>query len=264
MTLPRAGPRSWLLVHPKGLVVRRGREGVSLPSQDDAHALGIDEATAHGIGDSALASSVAEGATLPDGCVILSLREVFAALGDEAFIAAGRASQIVEWAETSRFCGRCGTGTERVSGERATRCPSCALLFYPRIAPAIIVLVRKGELGLLARGARLPPGMFSTLAGFAEPGEELEETLAREVREEVGIEVKDLRYFGSQPWPFPHSLMIGFYAEWAGGDIRVDGQEILEARWFSARELPQVPPPISISRRLIDGWVKDVTSGPVA
>jgi len=139
-----------------------------------------------------------------------------------------------------------------VPGERARRCPACDLSFYPRISPAIIVLVRRGEEALLGQGNRFPGAFYSTLAGFVEPGETLEETLAREVREEVGVEVKDLRYFGSQPWPFPHSLMIAFTAEYAGGELRPDGVEIEECAWFDPDALPKLPPPISISRRLID------------
>ena len=207
--------RTWYLVHPKGLLVRRRGDEIAWPTDDDARALGVVEATAHVVGLGGLAHAVSASAAIPDGLSILGLRDVFAAFGDEAFVAAGRAVQIVDWGDTSRYCGRCATKTEPVAGEQSMRCPACGLLAYPRMAPAIIVLVRKGDLGLLARGARLPPGMFSTLAGFAEPGETLEETLAREVREEVGIDVKNLRYAGSQPWPFPHSLMIGFYADWA-------------------------------------------------
>src|SRR6185436_16767524 len=119
---------------------------------------------------------------------------------------------------THRFCGRCGAPTEPVPDERCMRCPACGLMAYPRIAPAVIVLVRRGDEALLARGARFPGIFFSTLAGFVEPGESLEETIAREIEEEVGIQVKSPRYFGSQPWPFPHSLMVGFHAEWAGGE----------------------------------------------
>jgi NAD+ diphosphatase len=131
---------------------------------------------------------------------------------------------------------------------------------YPRIAPAIIVLVRRGDEALLARGARFPAAFYSTLAGFAEVGESLEETLAREVREEVGIEVKNARYFGSQPWPFPHSLILAFTAEWAGGEIVADGVEVLDAQWFRADALPPIPPRVSIARQLIDAWLDDVAS----
>jgi NAD+ diphosphatase len=171
---------------------------------------------------------------------------------------AGRAVQIVEWAATHRFCGRCATPTERTAGEHAMRCPSCGLSAYPRIAPAIIVLVRKGDLALLAHGVRFPAPFYSTLAGFVEPGESLEETLVREVKEEVGIDVGDMRYFGSQSWPFPHSLMLGFFATWKAGEIVVDPTEIVDAKWFSESELPMIPPPLSISRQLIDHWLADV------
>jgi NAD+ diphosphatase len=126
------------------------------------------------------------------------------------------------------------------------------------VAPAIIVLVRRGDEALLARSGRFPRPFFSTLAGFVEAGESLEETLAREVREEVGVEVTNIRYFGSQPWPFPHSLMVGFTADYAGGEIVVDGEEIAEARWFQVTDLPMVPPRTSIARRLIDAWVTEI------
>jgi NAD+ diphosphatase len=248
----------WYLVHPKGVVVRREGSAVALPSDEDAAALAVSEDGAHEVGRGALAAAVDADGALPAHLEIARLRDLYGGLGEERFAMAGRATQIVEWATTHRFCGRCATPTERVAGERCMRCPACAALAYPRIAPAVIVLVRRGDEALLARGARFPMPFFSTLAGFAEVGESLEETLAREVREEVGVEVSRIRYFGSQPWPFPHSLMIGFFADWAGGDIRVDGDEILEARWFRADALPLIPPPISIARRLIDTWAAEV------
>jgi NAD+ diphosphatase len=138
------------------------------------------------------------------------------------------------------------------------RCPRCGLTQYPRIAPAVIVLVRRGEQALLARNGRFPVPFFSTLAGFTEIGETLEETIHREIYEEVGIKVRDAKYRGSQPWPFPHSLMVGFTAEYESGDIKVDGEEIAEARFFSAHDLPLIPPKISIARRLIDGWLDEM------
>jgi NAD+ diphosphatase len=252
----------WFLIHRKGLVVRRDGDGVSLPGAADVAALGIDPTTAHEVGafasgEQGRAAGV-DGAALAPPFEVLGLRDVFTALGEELFVAAGAATQLVEWAATSRYCGRCATPTERATEDRSMRCPACGLRAYPRLAPAVIVLVRRGDEALLARNARFPLPFYSTLAGFVEVGETLEQTVAREIREEVGVEVKNVRYFGSQPWPFPHSLMVGFMAEWAGGEIRPDPAEIADARWFRADELPLVSPPLSIARRLIDAWCAEV------
>jgi NAD+ diphosphatase len=195
---------------------------------------------------------------LPPPLELVGLRALHGAVDEVVFGIAARAVQIIDWAATHRFCGRCATATERAPGERAMRCPSCGLSAYPRIAPAIIVLVRKGDQALLAHGARFPAPFYSTLAGFVEPGESLEETLVREVKEEVGIDVGDIRYFGSQSWPFPHSLMLGFSATWKSGEIVCEPSEILDAKWFDAAALPVIPPPMSISRKLIDAWLADV------
>lgn len=246
------------LVHPKGLLVRRDAQGeVSLPSAADAAQLGVSASEDLGDGDWSAAFDDAP----PEPFVVAGLRELWAALGEASWQTAGRAVQLAEWARTHRFCGRCATPTERVEGERCMRCPSCGLLAYPRISPAVIVLVRRGDEALLARGARFPLPFYSTLAGFVEAGESLEQTVHREIREEVGVEVDRVTYFGSQPWPFPHSLMVGFTARWASGDIHPDGSEILDARWFQAHDLPAVPPSPSIARRLIDAWVEDVARG---
>jgi len=251
----------WLVVHSSGLVVRRSAAGFELPTAADVAALGGDPAAAHEVGPLASGApvrAVAVSDPPPAPFEVLGLRDVFPALGEELFVAAGAAMQLVEWAATSRYCGRCATPTVRSTDDRSMRCPACGLSAYPRIAPAVIVLVRRGDEALLARGARFPRPFYSTLAGFVEVGETLEQTVAREIREEVGVEVKDVRYFGSQPWPFPHSLMIGFTAAWAGGELRPDPAEILDAQWFRADALPLVPPPLSIARRLIDAWIADV------
>ncbi len=175
---------------------------------------------------------------------------------DVVWTVAGRAVQLVEWDRTHRYCGRCATPTEPSAGERARRCPACGLLAFPRLAPAIIVLVERDDgQALLARGVTFPIPMYSCLAGFVEPGETLEEAVHREVREEVGIEVDDVRYWASQPWPFPHSLMLGFNARYAGGDLVLDEREIVDARWYAHDDLPNIPPGMSIARRLIDDWV---------
>lgn len=180
------------------------------------------------------------------------LRAIFQLAGAEAFALAGRAVQLLDWQAQHRFCGQCGTPTVRQPGEQAMACPSCGLLVYPRISPAVMVLVRDGAKLLLARSPRFKPGVFSALAGFVEPGETLEACVAREVREEVGIEIANLRYFASQPWPFPNSLMVAFFADYAGGTITPDLNEIEAAGWFSPDALPLLPEPVSISRQLIE------------
>ena len=182
------------------------------------------------------------------------LRQLWNGVDEITWTVAGRGVQLVEWSRTTRFCGRCGDRTEESPGERARRCPSCASIAFPRLAPAVICLIERDGKALLARNARFPPDMYSCLAGFVEPGETLEEAVAREVAEEVGIDITDIRYIASQPWPFPHSLMIGFTATWRAGELRVDGSEIVEAAWFAPDALPSVPPPMSIARRLIDNW----------
>lgn len=186
----------------------------------------------------------------------VDLMRLYAQVDDATWAAAGRAVQLVEWARTNRYCGRCGTVTEDSKGERARRCPACGLMAFPRLAPAVITLVERTDgRALLARNARWPTAMYSCLAGFVEPGESVEATVKREVHEEVGIDVGDVRYFRSQPWPFPHSLMLGFQASYVGGEINCDGDEIADAAWFAPDDLPQCPPRMSIARWLIDDWV---------
>jgi NAD+ diphosphatase len=175
---------------------------------------------------------------------------------DDFFRVALTAGHMVEWDRTSRFCGRCGARLGLHGHERAKACPECGLLVFPRISPAVIVAVERDNRILLARSAHFPERLFSVLAGFVEPGESLEETVLREVREEVGILVKDIRYFGSQPWPFPDSLMLGFTARHAKGELCIDNREIVEARWFAPDELPAIPPKVSIARRLIDRFLE--------
>ena len=188
----------------------------------------------------------------------VSLRAVFGLAGPEAFALAGRAMQLLDWQKNHRFCGHCGTPTVQKSGEFAMQCPACQLLVYPRLSPAIMVLIRDGQRVLLARSPHFKPGVFSALAGFVEPGESLEACVVREVREEVGLEVCNLRYFSSQPWPFPNSLMLAFFADYAGGRLSPDPKEIEAADWFSSENLPILPDPISISRQLIDAALLEI------
>lgn len=199
------------------------------------------------------AAEVTEAQALPDGWQLMGLRDAFGLFDVGLAALSGRAYQIVDWDRNHQYCSRCGEPTVLRADERSRACPGCKRTTYPPVTPAVMVLVTDGARRvLLARRPIWAPGRFSAIAGFVEPGEMLEDTIARETREEVGVEVKNIRYFGSQPWPFPHSLMIAFTAEYAGGEVRPDGVEIAEARWFDAAELPQLPPSISISRRLID------------
>jgi NAD+ diphosphatase len=202
-------------------------------------------------GQPCYAADVAQHPEIP-GSEATPLRAIFSLAGPETFALAGRATQLLDWQANHRFCGKCGTPTAMKPGELAMQCPACGLLAYPRISPAVMVLVRDGNKLLLGRSPHFKPGVFSALAGFVEPGETLEECAAREVREEVGVEIANLRYFHSQPWPFPNSLMVAFFADYAGGTITPDTNEIEAADWFPLDALPILPEPISISRRLID------------
>lgn len=188
---------------------------------------------------------------VPAGWRRLPLRAAMMAFGEPLMGVAGRAAQVLEWDRAHRFCGVCGTPTTAQPGERARKCPSCGHTAYPRLSPAMMVLIyREGEV-LLARSPHYVPGVYSALAGFVEPGESLEQCIHREVAEEVGVEVTDLRYYGSQNWPFPHSLMIAYTARWVRGEIVPQAGEIEDARWYALDALPKIPPRFSISGHLI-------------
>jgi NAD+ diphosphatase len=191
----------------------------------------------------------------PPGTTAIGLREVFATMPAQEAVVAGRAIQTLEWETDHRYCGRCGTATEPAGDEAARACPHCGATYYPRISPAVIMLVTRGDAMLLATRAG-GTGFYSTLAGFVEPGETLEEAVVREVREEVGIEVGNVRYFASQPWPFPSQLMVGFTAESAPGELRLEETELGDAQWYGPDdELPPIPPPFTIARQLIDAFL---------
>jgi NAD+ diphosphatase len=192
----------------------------------------------------------------PQGFYPEELRRLIHMLSRGEFMLASRALQLLTWRRDHGYCSRCGSATVAHVRDQAMVCPACQYTQYPRITPCIITLVTRGDQALLAHGAGFPAGMFSCLAGFMEPGEDAEHALRREVREETGLRVGKLRYHGSQSWPFPHSLMLAFHAEYEDGVVQPDGVEIIEADWFSRDRLPLVPPPGSISRSLIDDWLK--------
>ncbi len=205
----------------------------------------------------AVSLEIADGAGAPAGMAWKGLRSLFGLLDEAASRVAVKAIQIVDWDRDHQFCGRCGEPTEDQAAERSKKCPGCGLVAYPRLSPAVIVLVERGDEVLLARSPHFLAGVYSTLAGFVDPGETLEQAVAREIREEVAVEVDNVRYFGSQPWPFPNSLMIGFRADYAAGEIAIDGEEIEDAGWFRAGALPRIPSRMSIARALIEAFLAE-------
>lgn len=208
------------------------------------------------------AIDVPDEAPDPSYGAALDLREYSGVASEAEWLAAGRAVQTVQWVRTHQFCGRCAMPTEPSPGERGLKCRECALVAYPRVAPAMITLVTRGDVGpdqeaLLARGVQFAAPMYSCLAGFVEPGEDLEGAVVREVKEEVGVDVDTVRYVGSQPWPFPHSLMVGFRANWSGGDIVLQEDEIMDAGWYRKHDMPTTPPVISIAGKMINAWLAE-------
>jgi len=259
----RAGPGIMLVFVGRRLLVRPHGEGVALPAAGElaglAEAVGEEAVTDLGPwqGGTARAADLPAAVEPPRGLEALGLRQLHDRLPRELYRLAGRALQLVEWRRTHRFCGACGSGTVLDLRHRAMACRQCGQLHFPRLAPAVITLVERGDRVLLGRSPHFPSGVYSTLAGFVDPGESAEEAVHREVMEEVGVRVEDVRWYGSQPWPFPHSLMLGFTARWAEGEIELRDGELEDARWFSADELPTaLPPTMSIARWLIDDFLK--------
>ncbi|WP_148861971.1 NAD(+) diphosphatase [Marinobacter fonticola] len=177
-----------------------------------------------------------------------------ALLGSDPALASllNTASQVLQWQMDHRYCGRCGNPTRMHAWDRAKWCEPCEIPFYPRIAPCVIVLIRDGEKLFLARSIRHRHGFYGLIAGFVEPGESAEEAVKREVFEETGLSIDNIRYQASQPWPFPHQLMLGFYADYTGGELRLQEDELAAAGWFVPGELPPYPPDNTIAGRLIN------------
>ena len=254
-----SGPAWWFAFHRNRLLVHVRAGALTVPHTERLEELGVTAKQQYYLGRydgrSCYGVDLAEE-TAPSGMDFKDLRQVYGSLEEDLFVLGGRAIQIVEWDRTHQYCGRCGSKTYTKDNERAKACPDCKLMNFPRLSPAVIMAVEKGNELLLARSSRFPTGLYSVLAGFVEPGETIEECVVREVREEVGITVGKVRYVASQPWPFPNSLMLGFSAEYLAGEISPDPVEIAEAGWFTADTLPSIPGRISIARRLIDRFVE--------
>jgi len=256
---PETAPPLWFAFFDNRLLTKIDDDGITIPRSTDFVQPDLSLLRRHFLGSlngrRCYAVELDCDRYTSDHLKFKDLRRLFGLLPEDMVWVAGRANQIVSWSLAHQYCGQCGNPTKNKFDERAKICPQCGMINYPRLSPAVIVAVRKGNQLLLAQGQRFKTGFYSVLAGFVEPGETLEDCVRREIFEEVGIEVKNIRYFGSQPWPFPDSLMLGFTAEYAAGKIQIDKSEIVDAGWFTADNLPPVPPKISIARQLIDWFV---------
>jgi NAD+ diphosphatase len=262
--LQPATPLAWCLAFIDGQLLLPDAEAAALQPQST---LAFDALTAsrHYLGRlDALDCWAYALPEAPPGWRKVALRAAMLQFPDALMGMASRAAQVLEWDRAHRFCGVCGTPTERQAHERARKCPACGHAAYPRLSPAMMVLVWRGKELLLARAPHYAPGMFSALAGFVEPGESLEECVHREVAEEVGVRVRGLRYYGSQSWPFPHSLMVAYTAEWVAGEIVRQEDEIEAAGWFQLDALPGVPPRFSIAGHLIRDTAEALRAGTLA
>lgn len=262
MTEAPSGTPLWFVFQSSKLLLLENEGALSVPQIAALSQLQLNPLRQHYLGQllyqPCYCVELPEQETVPEGMSLLGLRDAFGRLPDDHFALAGRAIQILSWDKSHQFCGACATPTNLKENERARECPSCGLVSYPRLAPAVMALVRRDDQLLLARSPHFPPGMYSALAGFVDPGESLEQTITREVQEEVGLRVHNVRYFASQPWPFPHSLMIAFTCDYLDGEILRDPTEIEDAQWFELDALPRLPSKISISRRLIDSVIADM------
>lgn len=245
----------WLIFVDDNLVVLPDGEAARLPDATTLTALGVTPHNPALLGyDDDVPCFLGELAAteLAPPLQALGLRQIYGLLPEHDYGLAGYAAQIAYWERTTRFCPVCATPTEHAPNERAKRCPNCGFTQYPRVSPATIVLIYRDGQVLLTRQPQWPKGRYSLVAGFVEPGESLEGCVRREVAEEVGVTLAEVRYLGSQPWPFPHQLMCGFVARYDDGELAIDTTELEDAAWFDLHALPDLPPPLSIARRILD------------
>ena len=247
------GEGFWLLLRGSELLLNDLELPASLPTElDPSGAIYLGRWR----GFPCRALAVPRSAALPEGLAPESLQAAEPRLSIELLSLGALAAQQLYWDKNSARCSKCGGEQERLPGEWGKKCRECGALHFPHIHPCVIVLVRRGAEVLLVRKAEWVPGRYGLVAGFLDMGECLEEAVVREVREETGIRIKNLRYVGSQSWPFPSQLMAGYVADYDGGDIVIETKELEDARWFPVDALPLLPPKRSIARYLIDTYGK--------
>ena len=252
--------RVFLVQKGKDLLIDNKSQNLALLNSDEIKWSGMDITHEHFLGYlgeyACYAAELSSRSVSMEGCSLRSFRSLLGLIPDNFFTICSRSVQLSDWYKLNKYCGICGLATSLHPKERAMYCESCNNLIYPRISPCVIVLVTQGEELLLAHNKNFPSQIYSTLAGFIESGETVEQAIKREIYEEVKINVKNCKYFGSQSWPFPSQLMLGFHAEYLSGTVKPDGEEIDIAEWFSYKSLPQVPSSkISISGKLIESYI---------
>ncbi len=255
------GESKWyFLFQNRKLLALKGEKGISIPRVNDPSNLPVSLGSLLYMGSlngtHCFAGVIDPDLSLPENLSLHDLRSVYGLIDEDLFAVAGRALVLAHWDLSCKFCTQCGTPLDRRLNERAKFCALCDISYYPKLSPAIIVAVVKDDQILLARGAHFPIGRYSVIAGYVDIGETLEQCVRREVREEAGIEIKNISYFASLPWPCSDSLMVGFTAEYSSGSIQTDGVEITEAGWFRADALPEVPGKVSLARKLVDWFIE--------
>lgn len=249
----------WFAFNDSKILIQNSKSEILIPQLEDLATIGCEISSKHYIGKieghNCFAVALRSKKGIDEHFSFIPLKALYSSVDDDIFFISTKASQIVHWDATHKFCGRCGHTTNELENQNAKVCPNCGFISYPVISPAVITAILKDDKILLAHNANFTENMYSLIAGFVEPGETLEEAAQREIMEEVGIKVKNVKYFGSQPWPFPNSLMLGFTAEYESGDVQVDGVEILKADWFTKDNMPEIPQKVSIARRIIDWYL---------
>lgn len=242
------------------LIVKKAGESLSIPRFSEIKKLNIKYENEFFLGEygseNCFVVEVSSNIEFVEEFELLTLREVGVLMKRETFLIAGRASEILNWNKNNKYCGRCGSKMENKKDEMAKICPNCGNIMYPVICPAIIVAITKEDKILLAHNSSFKNNMYGLIAGFVEAGESLEHAVKREIFEEINIKVNNIRYYASSPWPFPNSLMLGFFADYDSGEIKVDGSEIVAADWFTKDEFPNIPKKFSLARKLIDEFIK--------